>query len=433
MANFPDGFSEINRALVDGDDVFVGNRRAQLSRFWTYIQSKLSAGAVTVGSLVTSGTVDGRDVSTDGATLDGLASGAALSVKGNATNATAAVADIAAASDGHVLRRSGTAIGFGTIATAGIADGAVTGAKIAQSGTLDIGAASITTTGEIASALLKSGAGSPEGVTTAGVGAVYRDTTNGLIYVKRSGSGNTGWRALADLASTDPLSVFPSYGLARGLWTGAGCTDYVDAAASTNGVFTRHSSGTGATSTALNSEAGAPGIMSFTTGTDTTGRCASATSAAAFTTTDGVLRWRGRFRIPTASDGTNTFALECGFFASLTSVTAPARAAYFRYQHSVNSGLLEAVCRNASSEAGSVFSTTIDPVITSGFLDLEVELDQPNNTAKFVSNGVLLTTISANVPSGLIGGGINIIKSAGTTGRTFEADGQIIYQGGLSR
>jgi len=40
---------------------------------------------------------------------------AALSVIGNTTNATANVADIAAASDFQVLRRSGTAIGFGSV------------------------------------------------------------------------------------------------------------------------------------------------------------------------------------------------------------------------------------------------------------------------------------------------------------------------------
>lgn len=50
---------------------------------------------------------------------------AALSVVGNATNATANVADITAAADGNVLRRSGTAIGFGAINLASSA--AVTG------------------------------------------------------------------------------------------------------------------------------------------------------------------------------------------------------------------------------------------------------------------------------------------------------------------
>ena len=47
-----------------------------------------------------------------------------LSVIGNATNATANVADITAGTDAHVLRRSGTTVGFGTIADASISAGA---------------------------------------------------------------------------------------------------------------------------------------------------------------------------------------------------------------------------------------------------------------------------------------------------------------------
>lgn len=85
----------------------------------------------------------------DGTTSGSLRAGAALSVKGRASNTNGAIADIAAATDGHVLRRSGTSIGFGTVATDGIADGAITGAKIVQSGTIDVGAASITTSGTV--------------------------------------------------------------------------------------------------------------------------------------------------------------------------------------------------------------------------------------------------------------------------------------------
>jgi len=44
------------------------------------------------------------------------------------------------------------------------------------------------------------GAGSPEGVVTATVGSFYSDTTNGIIYTKNSGSGNTGWATV--LSST---------------------------------------------------------------------------------------------------------------------------------------------------------------------------------------------------------------------------------------
>lgn len=64
----------------------------------------------------------------------GMANMAALSVKGNAINAAAAPTDIAAASDFQVLRRSGTAIGFGSINLA--SSNAVTGIlPIANGGT----------------------------------------------------------------------------------------------------------------------------------------------------------------------------------------------------------------------------------------------------------------------------------------------------------
>jgi len=40
------------------------------------------------------------------------------------------------------------------------------------------------------------GAGTPEGSVTGTVGQQYLDTTNGLLYQKRSGTGNTGWQVV---------------------------------------------------------------------------------------------------------------------------------------------------------------------------------------------------------------------------------------------
>ena len=43
------------------------------------------------------------------------------------------------------------------------------------------------------------GSGSPEGVVTANVGSTYRRTDGAAsttLYVKESGTGNTGWRAV---------------------------------------------------------------------------------------------------------------------------------------------------------------------------------------------------------------------------------------------
>lgn len=60
-----------------------------------------------------------------------LANLAALSVLGNGTNGSAALAAISAATDGHVIRRSGTAVAFGTLAAGAFADSTITGARFA--------------------------------------------------------------------------------------------------------------------------------------------------------------------------------------------------------------------------------------------------------------------------------------------------------------
>lgn len=66
----------------------------------------------------------------DAVTNSIIRNSAALSVIGRSANSVGDPADIAAGTDGFVLRRSGTTLGFGTVATAGIANDAVTYAKI---------------------------------------------------------------------------------------------------------------------------------------------------------------------------------------------------------------------------------------------------------------------------------------------------------------
>jgi len=75
---------------------------------------------------VVSDTVRVKDA---GITSAKLRNSTALSVIGRSANSAGVPADIASSTDGHVLRQSGTTIGFGTVATAGIADSAVTEAK----------------------------------------------------------------------------------------------------------------------------------------------------------------------------------------------------------------------------------------------------------------------------------------------------------------
>lgn len=93
--------------------------------------------SVRIAATLTDDAANGEtEVSTDlvlNSVADGyLSQRGALSVMGRAANSTGNVADIVSTADGQVLRRSGTTLGFGTVATAGITDGAVTTAKIAD-------------------------------------------------------------------------------------------------------------------------------------------------------------------------------------------------------------------------------------------------------------------------------------------------------------
>jgi len=93
--------------------------------------SKLATGALPTAITVATANILDANV-TDAK----LRHSAALSVIGRTSDTTGAPADIAAANDGEVFRRSGTSVGFGTVATAGIANAAVTPAKLSQPLTL---------------------------------------------------------------------------------------------------------------------------------------------------------------------------------------------------------------------------------------------------------------------------------------------------------
>jgi hypothetical protein len=91
--------------------------------------TNIQAADIADGQITTVKVADASSTTT-GVTNAKLRHSAALSVIGRTSDTAGAPADIAAANDGEVFRRSGTSVGFGTVATAGIADDAVTTAKI---------------------------------------------------------------------------------------------------------------------------------------------------------------------------------------------------------------------------------------------------------------------------------------------------------------
>lgn len=137
--------------------------------------AKIADDAVGADQLASNAVVTASIVD-DNVTHEKIEESIARSVLGVTGNAAAHVADIQAGTDGHVLRRSGTSIGFGTVATAGIADDAITHEKIEESAALSV----LGVTGNAAAHVADIAAASDHKVlrrngTSLGFGAVHTD------------------------------------------------------------------------------------------------------------------------------------------------------------------------------------------------------------------------------------------------------------------
>ena len=166
-----------------------------------------------------------------------------LSVIGRSANTTDNVADISAASDGDVLRRSGSTLGFGTVATAGLADDAVTNAKLANMAVNTI------------KGRVTSGTGDPEDLSQASVQAIIGiDTAIDLGGVSPSDTKLSSQKAVKNYADAiasggstlyapkDHKSTDTTYGVGSATNYGhvkvdAAPTDASDNAVASNGVF----------------------------------------------------------------------------------------------------------------------------------------------------------------------------------------------------
>lgn len=102
------------------------------------------------GQTITRGLVDLATDITGDLPFANLTQGSALSVLGVTGNATADVASIAAGTDGHVLRRSGTTLGFGTLASGAFASNTVSRAALVNGSALSVIGRSANSSGAVA-------------------------------------------------------------------------------------------------------------------------------------------------------------------------------------------------------------------------------------------------------------------------------------------
>lgn len=167
-----------------------------------------------------------------------------------------------------------------------------------------------------------------------------------------------------------------------------------------------------------------PGSVAHSTGTNTNGyagrQCAGATG---FLLAGDTATWYYEtvFRIPTLSDGTDTFAIALGS-GDVTTAVDHANGFYLRYSSAANSGKFELVTAKASVRTST--DTGVAAVANTWYHALIVVTGDTSISLYLVADGSDLgsavATNTTNIP--LVDMGLNsiILKSAGTNARTVE-------------
>lgn len=166
------------------------------------------------------------------------------------------------------------------------------------------------------------------------------------------------------------------------------------------------------------------GVISFQTGTNTAG-CSFAISGSPNIINFGNLPVGGyeelavSLRIPTLSDGTNSFSVIVGFGDGTT--TAPVDGAYVQVGSGTNGASINTRSNSISSSTGNVALTANTDYI------LRVRVTNVDGTLTAVGyvNGVSIGSLTTNIPTGAgrnTGIQVGILKALGTTNRTVEVD-----------
>jgi len=264
-------------------------------------------------------------------------------------------------------------------------------------------------------------------------GQLLTSTGTGAAWSNAPAAGGSGQPANAALTNASaayahPGSVFwtPTGAAGSGNWQSP-WTVFIDEDFFTDGAgpfFLQGATGSGI-STRDTGDGAHPGIWTYSTSTSSTGvgYMLSGDNASGILFNGMAWELYMRLKIPTLSDGTETFAVRFGFGDNVTGDNTD--GAYFQHDNTTNIWL----GKTANNSSRTTASGGTPVTVTAGWNDLRISVDSTGSTVTFYvwSGGawVSIGSSTTNIPKtagrefGVVG---HIVKSAGTTARTLSLD-----------
>lgn len=209
----------------------------------------------------------------------------------------------------------------------------------------------------------------------------------------------------------------------------------------TVGNLIETNSGTGAaTASQAVANVHRPGLARATTGTTATGRAALSTAIASQVLASGATFVEWGVNVTTLSTVTERFQLVVGLMDTATAANQVDAVAFVYDEGGVSTGSTAAAYWQTLTASNSTrtFNTSLTQttVAAATWVKLRIDINSAGTSAEFRINDTLVSTHTANIPTGTaraVGVGLLLIKSIGTTARTVDLDYALFERAGVTR
>jgi hypothetical protein len=164
------------------------------------------------------------------------------------------------------------------------------------------------------------------------------------------------------------------------------------------------------------------GVLTVETGTTNSGRCALTLGDTQILFGFCSFSCEWRVAVNALATTTQNYNLYVGFFDNSNAAGDAVDGVYFKFSRTNNINNWVAVTSNNSTRT---IVDTGTPIVANTYIKLRIDVNDTGTEAKFYINGVLVSTIATNIPTGAgryTGLGYKIEKTAGNTNRISYMD-----------